>query len=447
MFITRKHLSRRTLLKSGGATIGLPLLSAMIPAATALAQTAAKPAPRMGFFYLPHGVIMNNTRYGQDVNGWTPEIVGRDFDLKSILEPLAPFRNYMTVVSGCENAHAYGPVHAITPSTWLSCVKPKPQHAPYAATTIDQIAAQHLGQDTPLPSIELSTEERGGSSACEGTYGCAYGTTISFRNPTTPLPMEYDPKRAFEKIFGRGQGEAERARISGDYLSLLDMVRGEADALKRTLGPADRVMLDDYLESVREIERRIQLIGERDMSELSLPEVPVALPPVGEHLPLMFDMIAAAFQANMTRVVSFMMAAEVSDRPYPHIGVQDAFHPLSHHAENRADIDQLVMLQRWHSEMFAAFLAKIAAMPDGDAGSILDNSVFLYGSNMSNSNNHDHHPLPTLIVGTNGGRIKGNQHIQLPERTKHANVLYTLMDRVNVPVDAIGDSDALIPEV
>ena len=447
MFITRKHLSRRTLLRSGGATIGLPLLSAMIPAATALAQTAAAPKPRMGFFYLPHGVIMNNTRYGQEVNGWTPEVVGRDFDLKTILEPLAPFRDYMTVVSGCENAHAYGPVHAITPSTWLSCVKPKPQHAPFAATTIDQIAAQHLGQDTPLPSIELSTEERGGSSACEGTYGCAYGTTISFRNPTTPLPMEYDPKRAFEKIFGRGQGEAERARISGDYLSLLDMVAGEAAALKRTLGPADRVMLDDYLESVREIERRIQLIGERDMSELSLPEVPVALPPVGEHLPLMFDMIAAAFQANMTRVVSFMMAAEVSDRPYPHIGVQDAFHPLSHHAENRADIDQLVMLQRWHSEMFAGFLAKIAAMPDGDAGSILDNSVFLYGSNMSNSNNHDHHPLPTLIVGTNGGRIKGNQHIQLPERTKHANVLYTLMDRVNVPVDAGGDSDGPISEV
>ena len=447
MFITRKHLSRRTLLRSGGATIGLPLLSAMIPAATALAQTAAAPKPRMGFFYLPHGAIMNNTRYGQEVNGWTPEVVGRDFDLKTILEPLAPFRDYMTVVSGCENAHAYGPVHAITPSTWLSCVKPKPQHAPFAATTIDQIAAQHLGQDTPLPSIELSTEERGGSSACEGTYGCAYGTTISFRNPTTPLPMEYDPKRAFEKIFGRGQGEAERARISGDYLSLLDMVAGEAAALKRTLGPADRVMLDDYLESVREIERRIQLIGERDMSELSLPEVPVALPPVGEHLPLMFDMIAAAFQANMTRVVSFMMAAEVSDRPYPHIGVQDAFHPLSHHAENRADIDQLVMLQRWHSEMFAGFLAKIAAMPDGDAGSILDNSVFLYGSNMSNSNNHDHHPLPTLIVGTNGGRIKGNQHIQLPERTKHANVLYTLMDRVNVPVDAVGDSDGQISEV
>jgi hypothetical protein len=447
MFITKKHLSRRSFLGSGGATIGLPFLTAMVPAATALAQTAAAPKPRMGFFYLPHGVIMDNTRYGHEVNGWTPETEGRDFDLKTILEPLAPFRDKLTVVSGCANAHAYGPVHAITPSTWLSCVKPRPQHAPYAATTIDQIAARHLGQDTPLPSIELSTEERGGSSACEGTYGCAYGTTISFRNPTTPLPMEYDPKRAFEKIFGRGQGADERARISGDYLSLLDLVSGEATDLKRTLGASDRAKLDDYLESVREIERRVQLVGERDMSQLDLPELPVAMPPIDEHLNLMFDLTAAAFQANMTRVVSLMMAAEVSDQPYPHINVPDAFHPLSHHAENRASIEKLVVIQRWHSEVFAGFLAKLAAMPDGDAGSVLDNSVFLYGSNMSNSNNHDHGPLPTLIVGTNGGRIKGNNHVRLPEDTKHANVLYTLMDRVDVPVDGVGDSDGLISEI
>jgi hypothetical protein len=447
MFITKKHLSRRTFLRGGGATIGLPFLSAMVPAATSLAQTAAAAKPRMGFFYLPHGVIMDNTRYGQEVNGWTPEIVGRDFDFKSTLAPLEPFREHLTVISGCANAHAYGPVHAITPSTWLSCVKPKPQHAPYAATTIDQIAAQHLGQDTPLPSIELSTEERGGSSACEGTYGCAYGTTISFRNPTTPLPMEYDPKRAFEKIFGRGQGEQERARISGDYLSLLDMVSEEAAALKRKLGASDRVMLDGYLDSVREIERRVQLIGERDMSQLDLPDLPVALPPINEHLALMFDMIAAAYQANMTRVASLMMAAEVSNQPYPHLNVPDAFHPLSHHAENRANIDKLAIIQRWHSEMFAGFLGKLAEMPDGDAGSVLDNSVFLYGSNMSNSNNHDHGPLPTLIVGTNGGRIKGNNHVRLPNDSKHANVLYTLLDRVNVPVDGVGDSDGRISEV
>src|SRR5690606_2806167 len=315
----------------------LPFLNAMVPAATALAQTAAAPKPRMGFFYLPHGAIMDNTRYGQEVNGWTPEIEGRDFDFKRILAPLEPFREHLTIVSGLENTHAYGPVHAITPSTWLSCVKPKGQHAPHAATTIDQMAALHIGQDTPLPSLELATEEAGGSSACDGTYGCAYCKTISFRTPTTPLPMEYDPRRAFERFFGRGRDEAERHRISADYVSVLDMVSQEAAALKRQLGGQDRQTLDDYLESVREIERRVALLEQRDLTKLDLPDVPVALPTREQHLHLMFDMIAAAFQANMTRVVSFMMAAEVSNQPYPHLGISDAFHPLSHHAENRAD--------------------------------------------------------------------------------------------------------------
>jgi hypothetical protein len=416
----------------------------MVPAATALAQTAAAPQPRMGFFSLPHGAIMDNTRYGQEVNGWTPEIEGRDFDFKRILEPLEPFRKYLTVVSGLENAQAYGPVHAITPSTWLSCVKPKGQHAPYAAVTIDQMAAQHIGQETPLPSLELATEEAGGSSACDGTYGCAYGKTISFRTPTTPLPMEYDPRRAFERIFGRGRDEAERHRISADYVSVLDMVSKEAAALKRTLGGDDRQTLDDYLESVREIERRVELLEQRDLTKLALPEIPVALPTVDQHLQLMFDMIAAAFQANMTRVVTFMMAAEVSNQPYPHLGISDAFHPLSHHAENRADIEQLLTLQRWHSEAFATFLGKLAAMPDGDAGSVLDNSLFLYSSNMSNSNNHDHAPLPTLLVGTRGGRIKGNNHVRYPDRTRLANLLVTLLDRVDVPVEQVGDSTGLL---
>jgi hypothetical protein len=444
MFITKKHVSRRTFLRAGGATVGLPFLTAMVPAATALAQTAAAPQPRMGFFYLPHGAIMDNTRYGQEVNGWTPEIEGRDFDFKRILEPLEPFRKYLTVVSGLENAQAYGPVHAITPSTWLSCVKPKGQHAPYAAVTIDQMAAQHIGQETPLPSLELATEEAGGSSACDGTYGCAYGKTISFRTPTTPLPMEYDPRRAFERIFGRGRDEAERHRISADYVSVLDMVSKEAAALKRNLGGDDRQTLDDYLESVREIERRVELLEQRDLTKLALPEIPVALPTVDQHLQLMFDMIAAAFQANMTRVVTFMMAAEVSNQPYPHLGISDAFHPLSHHAENRADIEQLLTLQRWHSEAFATFLGKLAAMPDGDAGSVLDNSLFLYGSNMSNSNNHDHAPLPTLLVGTRGGRIKGNNHVRYPDRTRLANLLVTLLDRVDVPVEQVGDSTGLL---
>jgi hypothetical protein len=447
MFITKKHLSRRTFLRAGGVSIGLPLLSAMVPAATALAQTAAAARPRMGFFYLPHGAIMDNTRHGPEVNAWTPEIEGRDFDLKPILEPLAPFRRYLTVVSGLENAHAYGPVHAITPATWLSCARPRQTHAPLLAVTIDQIAARYIGQETPLPSVELSTEESGGSAACEGTYGCAYGNTISFRTPTTPLPMEYDPRRAFETIFGRGRTAEERAEISHDYTSALDLVSGQAAALRRRLGAADQAALDDYLESVREIERRVELLEQSDVTRLDLPDIPVELPSFDEHLRLKFDLIAAAFQGDMTRVVSFMMAAEVSNMPYTHIGVPDAFHPLSHHAENRADIEKLTRIQRWHSEVFAEFLAKLAEMPDGEAGSVLDNSVFLYGSNMSNSNSHDHSPLPTLIVGTNGGRIKGNQHVRYPDKTRFANLLVTLLDRVNIPVEQVGDSTGSLSEV
>jgi hypothetical protein len=447
MFITKKHLSRRTFLAAGGYSIGLPFLSAMVPAATALANTAAAPKPRMGFFYLPHGAIMDNTRHGAEVNAWTPDIEGRDFDFKRILEPLEPFRSYLTVVSGLENAHAYGPVHAITPATWLSCVKPRQTHAPLMAETIDQMAARYLGQDTPLPSVELATEESGGSAACEGTYGCAYGNTISFRTPTTPLPMEYEPRRAFETIFGRGSTAAERAEISHAYRSALDLVSEQAAALRRRLGPEDRASLDDYLASVREIERRVQLMEQSDVTRLDLPEIPVEMPSFDEHLRLKFDLIAAAFQGNMTRVVSFMMAAEVSNMPYTHIGIPDAFHPLSHHAENRADIEKLTVLQRYHSEVFAEFLTRLASIPDGDAGSVLDNSVFLYGSNMSNSNSHDHSPLPTLIVGNNGGRIKGNQHLRYPHRTRMANLLVTLLDRVDVPIEQVGDSTGLLSEV
>lgn len=447
MFITRKHLSRRTLLKAGGASIGLPLLNAMVPAATALANTAARPTPRMGFFYLPHGAIMDNTSYGAEMNNWTPDGDGRDFDLKPILEPFAPFKDYLTVLSGLDNKPAQSSaVHAIVPGTWLSCEHPRQSHSPYAGVSIDQIAARHIGQETPLPSLELATEESGGSAACDGTYGCSYGNTISFRTPTTPLPMEFDPRRAFEKIFGRGSSEAERKQISGDYKSLLDMVSGEATDLKRMLGAEDRAIVDDYLDSVREIERRVELLEKRDLSQFDLPDVPVAMPDFDEHLRLMFDMIVAAFQANMTRIVSFMMAAEVSNMPYRHIGVPEAFHPLSHHAENRASIEKLVRVQRYHSEVFVEFLQKLANIPDGDAGSVLDNSIFLYGSNMSNSNAHDHFPLPTLVVGRGGG-IKGHQHLRYPDHTPLANLHVTLLQRANVPVDKVGDSTGELTEV
>jgi len=448
MFITKKHLSRRTLLKGGTAAIGLPLLSAMVPAATALAQTAAKPAPRMGFFYLPHGAIMNNTRFGAEMNRWTPDAAGRDFDLKPILEPFAPLKKYLTVVSGLGNKPAESSaVHAIVPATWLSCEHPRQSHAPHAGVTVDQIAARHIGQDTPLPSLEVATEEEGGGAACDGTYGCAYGRTISFRTPTTPLPMEHEPRRAFEKIFGRGKSEDERRAVSKDYRSLLDMVAGEAAALKRTLGGEDRALVDDYLDSVREIERRIELLGQRDLTKIDLPDVPVARPSFDELLRLQFDLIVAAFQANMTRIVSFMMAAEVSNQSYAHVGVPDAFHPVSHHADNKASMEKLVLIQRYHTQVFADFLAKLAAIPDGDGGSILDSSIFLYGSNMSNSNQHNQFPLPTLVLGGGAGAIKGHQHLVYPDRTPLANLLFTLLIRAGVPVDKVGDSTGELAEV
>jgi hypothetical protein len=448
MFITKKHLSRRTLLRGGTAAIGLPLLSAMVPAATALAQTAAAPKPRMGFFYLPHGAIMNNTRFGAEMNRWTPDKVGADFDLKPILEPFAPLKKYLTVVSGLGNKPGESSaVHAIVPATWLSCEHPRQSHAPLAGVTIDQLAARHIGQETPLPSLEVATEEEGGGAACDGTYGCAYGRTISFRTPTTPLPMEFDPRKAFEKIFGRGKSDAERRAVSGDYRSLLDMALGEATALKRTLGGEDRALVDDYLDSVREIERRLELLGQRDLTQVDLPEIPVARPNFDDLLRLQFDLIVAAFQANMTRIASFMMAAEVSNQSYAHVGVPDAFHPVSHHADNKASMEKLVLIQRYHVGVFVDFLTKLGGIPDGDGGSILDNSIFLYGSNMSNSNQHNQFPLPTLVAGGGAGTIKGNQHLVYPDRTPLANLLFTLLLRAGVPVDKIGDSTGELAEV
>jgi hypothetical protein len=420
----------------------------MVPAATALAQTAAAPKPRMGFFYLPHGAIMNNTRFGAEMNRWTPDAVGPNFDLKPILEPFKPLQQYLTVVSGLGNKPAESSaVHAIVPATWLSAEHPRQSHAPFGGVTIDQIAARHIGQDTPLPSLEVATEEEGGGAACDGTYGCSYGRTISFRTPTTPLPMEFEPRRAFEKIFGRGKSDEERRAVSGDYQSLLDMVLAEANTLKATLGGEDRALVDDYLDSVREIERRLTLLGQRDLTKIDLPDVPVARPSFDELIRLQFDLIVAAFQANMTRIASFMMAAEVSNQSYAHVGVPDAFHPVSHHADNKASMEKLVLIQRYHTQVFADFMTKLSKIPDGDAGSILDNSIFLYGSNMSNSNQHNQFPLPTLVLGGGAGAIKGNQHLVYSDRTPLANLLFTLLLRAGVPVETIGDSTGELAEV
>jgi hypothetical protein len=438
MFITKKHLSRRAVLRNLGVSIALPFLDAMVPAATALAQTVAAPKPRMGFFYLPHGAVMRD---------WTPDKVGADFDLKPILQPFEPFRKYLTVVSSMDNKSARsGAVHAITPGTWLTNVAPRRSNSPLGGISADQIAAKYIGQDTAMPSIEVAAEEKGGSAACDGTYGCSFGNTISFSSPTTPLPMEYSTKKFFAKLFGEGSNDQERAAIAKDYRSMLDMVMSETNTLKRSLGAADQAMLDNYLDSVREIERRVQNSESRDLSQYELPQLPVGIPKFDEHINLMFDMIALAYQANMTRVVTFMMAAEVSNQAYPHIGIPDAFHPLSHHNNSQANLTKLSKLQNWHVSAFARFLGKLEKLPDGEK-SILENSIFLYGGNMSNSNNHDHFPLPTAVLGGGAGKIKGNQHIAFDDPTPISNLLLTLMQRAGIPVESHGDSTGTIEAV
>jgi len=440
MYITRKHLSRRTLLRGLGVGLSLPLLDAMIPAATALAATPAAAKPRLGFFYFPHGAVMEK---------WTPEKTGREFELNEINQALTPFRDQLTIVSNLGNRPGESrAVHALVPATWLSCVHPRETLEPYMAPTIDQIAALHIGQETPWPSIETATAQgQGTGSACERGYGCTYTGTLSFRDATTPLPVESNPRQLFLRLFGQGDTEAERRFLSEQTGSILDMIADEVASLGRRIGPADRTTLGNYLDSVREIERRIQISASGDFGHLALPDVPGATSEsFDEHLRLMFDLILLAYQGNLTRVQSFMLAPEVSERTYNHIGVPDAFHAISHHANDPAKKERLAKIQKYHVDVFGDFLAKMRQTPDGE-NNMLENSMLLFGSNMSNSNAHNQYPLPTSIVGRGGGALKGGQHISFAERTPLANVHLTLLQRAGVPIDRVGDSTGAIAEM
>lgn len=437
-FITRKHLSRRTVLRAAGASVALPLLDAMIPAQTALAQTAAGAQPRMAFIYFPHGAVDSK---------WTPATTGRSFEFSTILEPLEPFRDKLTIVSGLDNRLANGPVHAITPATWLSSVAPRPSHDPFGGVTADQIAADHIGQESPLPSLEIATEESGGAAACDSTYGCTFSRTISFRTPTTPLPMEVNPRKLFRRLFGQGDTLEERAQLMQRESSILDLIMAETQTLKRSLAPGDERRIDDFLESVREIERRVQKIANSDVSRMDLPDAPLGIPSsFDEHINLLFDLLALAFETNMTRIATFMMAAEVSDMTYAHIGVRDAFHPLSHHNYIPAMLERLTRVQTYHSEVFARFVSRLAELPDGD-GSILDQSILFYGSNMSDSNAHSHVDLPSAVVGGGCGKLNGGQHVRYPDGTPLANLVLTLLQRAGVEIESLGDSTGEIGEV
>jgi hypothetical protein len=436
MFITRKHLPRRTVLQGLGATLALPLLESMIPARTLLANTAANPLSRLGFVYVPHGAVMAQ---------WTPATEGAGFEFTRILKPLEPFRDRLNVVSGLGHKAAdTTAVHSLSPTTWLSGVRPKPTQGvdAYAGVTADQIAARQIGQDTRLPSMELATEDHSGLiGACDRDYGCIYMNTLSWRTPTTPLPMEINPRKIFERMFGQGGSAAARAARTRQDRSILDAITGQAADLQRKLGPRDRETVDQYLENVREIERRVQLAGNEDAtSDLVLPVAPAGIPfSYEEHMKLMYDLLALAYQANVTRVCTFMVAREVSNRTYPQVGVPDGHHAVSHHQNRAEKLEKNVKIQTYHTGLFAYFLEKLQSTPDGD-GSLLDHSTILYGSNMSNSNAHDHFPLPTLVVGGGAGRLAGGRHLKYPDHTPMANLLVTLLDKTGVEVDHLGDA-------
>ena len=366
--------------------------------------------------------------------------------LGRILEPLEAFKDRLTIVSGLENPHAYGPVHAITPGTWLSGASPRASSDSSQGITADQIAAQHIGRDTLLPSIEVASEEtkRISAGAWEGDYGDSLGTTISFRGSSTPLRMESSPCNLFNRLFAPGAPAVERAIRARRSTSILDLVAADTADLHKQLGPADRIVLRDYLDTVRDVERRVEKSEARMLSNLESP-ADVA-DSFAERMRLMFDMIVLAFQADITRVASFMMAAETSQMTYDQMDVPDPFHLLSHHQNDPAKIEKLVRIQGYHTRVFATFVRKLADLPDGD-GSMLDRSLILYGSNMSNSHAHDHFPLPLAVLGGGCGRLRGGQHLRYPDHTRQSNLLLTMLHRAGVPVESIGDSTGGCDEI
>ena len=436
MIVTKRALPRRTFLRGVGAAVSLPLLDAMIPALTAAAQTPAAPQRlrRLGYVYMPMGC---------DRSRWTPAGGDRLGELPFILAPLAPVKEHVTVVSNTELRNAYPGTHATSNSAFLSAARAKlTESADYfLGTTADQVAARHIGRDTPLPSLELSMDLMALAGQCDNGYACVYQNNLSWSSPTTPLPSEAHPRVVFERLFGDGATGAERRAALRTRASLLDSVTDELTTLRNQLGPADRAKLAQYLDTVREVERRVQR-AEAAARENPLPDLarPAGVPAsYADHARLMFDLQVLAFQGDVTRVVTFQLARETSNRTYPEVGVPDPHHPLSHHGNDPAKVEKIARINRFHVSLFAEFLAKLRATREGD-GTLLDHSLLLYGSGMGNPNVHDHDDLPVLVAGGAAGRMRGGRHVRLARPTPLADLHLTLLDKVGVRLDSFGDS-------
>jgi len=442
MIITKSALPRRTFLRGMGATIALPLLDAMVPSrwTTALAKSAAGPVRRLGFVYMPMGC---------DLPRWTPP--GTTLaELSPTLQSLRPFVDQLTVLSNMELKNAYPGTHATSNAAFLSAAKAKWTESTdyYLGTTVDQIAAKHLGDQTLLPSLELSMDLIQMVGQCDNGYACVYQNNLSWSSPTSPLPAEAHPRVVFERLFGDGGSPADRRAALRRRASLLDWVRDDISRLQNTLGAEDRARVGEYLQTVREVERRIQK-AEAATPDDQLPDLdrPVGVPAAyADHARLMFDLQVLAMQADVTRVMTFQLARETSNRTYPEIGVPDPHHPLTHHGNDPDKVARMAKINAFHVSLFAYYLDKLKSTREGD-GTLLDHSLILYGSGMGDPNIHDHINLPTIVAGGAGGRFKGGRHIKYAEPTPLANLHLTLLDRVGVRMDAFADSKGKLDEM
>lgn len=433
-FISKKHLSRRAVLRGAGTTLALPFLEAMVPACTAVAQTAANSNARLACIYFPHGATMSK---------WTPTTVGKEFEFSEILKPLEGLRKHINVVTNLGHPLAYGPGgasgnHNRSSAAFLSGAKAQAGATAHLGTTMDQVAAQHIGQDTPLPSLELTIEDV--SLNCGGGLSCAYRNTLSWQNPTSPLPTQNNPQLVFEQLFGDGSTKAQRQARRQQSLSLLDSVLEQMTSLNKNLSNSDQQRLDSFVTDIREIERRISQAGTRFNDDIEIPSKPEGIPnDVEAHIKLMYDLQVLALQSELTRISTFLMARELSGTVYPGSGIRDSFHTLSHHSNNEENKARFAVLNRYHVSLLAYFLNKLKSIDDGD-GSLLDHSMVLYGSGMSDGNSHDHDPLPIVLAGGASGRLEGNRHIKAPEKTEMSNLLLAMLAKLGVELDSFGDS-------